>query len=273
MYTHYLITRFNVKVTHFGPESMDSPPMDPSWLSKRLNLFIKYCAPSVLAQTNKNFKWLIYFDPDTSTSVLDKINFLKKSEIDTEFIFTANFAAMLEDLVQKIKKASTPFVINTRLDNDDVISNVFINDIQNAAHPQHNLIINFTRGFEYNILNRILTKWNERFQNQFISIIESRDASDIKSIYGFPHWRPPANATILNIYDKPYWIYLGHALNYSRLAIAGIPLFIKPEELKLFPANEGSIRISVLNTMKYAISWLPRVIRRRLKSKMQTRKN
>lgn len=272
MYTHYLITRFNVKVTHYGPESMDSPAMDSTWLAARLNLFLNYCAPSVLEQTNKKFKWLIYFDPGTPIAILDKIQFLKKSEIVTEFILIPDYTAMLEDLVKKIKKAPTPFVITTRLDNDDVISNVFINDIQNAARPQHNLIINFTMGYEYNLLKRILTKWNARFQNQFITIIEARDAPDIQSIYGFPHWRPPVNATILNIRGKSYWIYIGHELNYSGLAMTGIPIFIKPEEFKLFPANAGSIRISILNTLRYAMSWLPRVIRRRLKSKMQTRK-
>lgn len=267
MFIHYLVTRFNIKVTHFGPEQMNSPELDLQWHIKRLDIFLQFCSPSVLEQTNRKFTWLIYFDPETPPGILEQIQFLRNSDIKTEFIFIEDFSGMLEDLNQRIKSSSAPFVITTRLDNDDVIANSFIDDIQISFIPQHATIINFTMGYEYNIRKKILTKWNTRLKNQFISIIEKRDAQDVKSIYGFPHWRLPMNSTIINVASQPNWIYLGHQLNYSGLPVTGIPFFKKPEELKRFPSSIREIPLSFTQTMFYTFTWLPRVIKRRLKKR------
>jgi hypothetical protein len=273
MFIHYLVTRFNIKVTHFGPEQMNSPEMDLDWLNKRLDLFLKFCAPSVLEQTNNKFTWLIYFDPATPQSILEKIQFLKTNIIQTEFIFIGNYEMMIEDLKQRIKNTPASFVITSRLDNDDVISNSFIDDIQKSFVPRHDTIINFMMGYEYNIRKHILTKWNARSKNQFISIIEERDALEVKSIYGFPHWRLPVNSAIINIISQPNWIYLGHNLNHSSLPVTGIPLYQKPEGLKRFPYSIRKVPISFTQTMLYSFAWLPRVIKRRFKKENKTVEN
>src|SRR5687768_2976076 len=128
MFTHYLITRFNIRVSDRGPEHMNSPEMDLNWLTDRLHLFLKYCVPSVLEQVNKNFTWLIYLDHHTPRSILDQINFLCESAISTELIFIDDYSNLLKDLKEKIKQANSPYVITSRLDNDDIISRSFIND-------------------------------------------------------------------------------------------------------------------------------------------------
>src|SRR5688500_283747 len=266
MFTHYLITRFNIRVSDRGPEHMHSPEMDLKWLTERLHLFLQYCVPSVLEQVNKNFTWLIYLDRHTPVSILKQINFLNESEVSTEIIFIDDYDNLVQDLVRKIKQANSPYVITSRLDNDDSISRSFINDIQRAFRPLNGMIINFPKGYEYNIQQRVFTKWNRRFKNQFMSLIESCDADDVQSVYGFPHWKVPPTSSIVNIEQKPNWIYLGHHLNYSNLPITGIPLFVKPGELKLFPQAIRQAPISISNTLKYTLTWLPRVMKRRWKN-------
>lgn len=266
MFTHYLITRFNIKVAHYGPERMNSPEMDLEWLSIRLELFLKYCAPSVLEQSNKQFLWLIYLDPETPKTIQEKLDFLK-AEMKMEFRYVADYPMMMNDILQMIKSVSTPYVITSRLDNDDIISKYFIQDVQAAFKPQHQLIINFTKGFEYSFLINVLIKWNVRYKNQFISLIEDRNAPDVQSIYGFPHWRPPVKSTIVNITGKPYWIHVKHELNHSGSVISGIPCFLKPAALKVFPETVRKIQVSMIQTFKYSLQWFPQMVKRRLKFK------
>lgn len=266
MFTHYLVTRFNIRISGYGPESMNSPEMNTEWLTERLRLFLKYCAPSVMEQTNKHFTWLIYLDHGTPQNITERIQFPEKDKITAELVFSKDFSMMLQDLVQKIKNSTTPYVITSRLDNDDIISKYFIDDIQRAFQPHHGMIINFTRGYEFNLRKHVLTKWNARFKNQFISIIEKRESNDIKSIYGFPHWRDPADSSILNIAGQPYWIYIGHQLNHSGLPITGIPFFSRPNDLNLFPVSIREIRLSFPQTIWYTLKWLPKVFRRRWKA-------
>lgn len=268
MFTHYLITRFNIQVSNQGPETMDSPDMNLEWLTERLQLFIKYCAPSVLEQTNFNFTWIIYFHPDTPSTILKQLD-LPSANFTTEIAFTKDYSSMMEDIVAKIKSATSPFVITSRLDNDDIIGRYFIRDIQNAFSPKHSTIINFTTGFEYSFLDGVLKKWNTRFNNQFTSIIEKKDDPEIHSIYGFPHWRLPQNATVINLDGQSSWMYLRHNLNYSGSVITGIPVFLKSKELQMFPASVREIPTSLINTLNYTVKWLPQVLRRRIKARFK----
>ena len=44
---------------------------DLNWLKHRYYLFETFCFPSILSQTNKNFKWLVFFDKDTPSEYVD----------------------------------------------------------------------------------------------------------------------------------------------------------------------------------------------------------
>ncbi len=62
-YRHIILTRFNLQ---YDPDS--TLHIQPAWLDNRLALFERYCLPSVIQQTCKDFTWLILADrqtPDT----------------------------------------------------------------------------------------------------------------------------------------------------------------------------------------------------------------
>lgn len=261
LYNHFLITRFNIKVSGLGPEGLDSLSVDEHWFEKRMKLFEMHCSPSVLAQTNVNFTWLIYVDPATN---LSRFTFLKDSPIAFELIFVVDFPAMKEDIISRIRAASSPYVITSRMDNDDVISSMYIETIHDAFQPKDKLIINLNSGFDYHSRLQMLTKWNKRFRNGFMSLIEASNASTIYSVYGFPHWRPPAEATIHNCEGPPYWIYWRHEVNYSEQEMKGIPVFFKPD-MAAFPPAVQAIPISLKNTTRYFLQWLPGMMKRRLR--------
>lgn len=60
---HFILTRFNLNLWH--KDKNDNEINRNEWLAYRLNLFETYCLPSVVAQTEQNFKWIILVDKET----------------------------------------------------------------------------------------------------------------------------------------------------------------------------------------------------------------
>lgn len=265
-FTHLLITRFNIRVAGYGPERMESPSMTEEWLEERFSLFTRFCAPSVVAQTEKNFIWLWYLAPETPVGFIQRITSFPLASVEVDIRYVRDYSDMLHDTQQYIRRLHTPFVITTRLDNDDIISQDFIARVQSSFLPQERTIINFLAGYEYGSRDHVLKRWNVRYMNQFISLIESTQAVDLLTIYQFPHWKIPARANIVNIGGSPYWIYLRHALNYSEQKINAIPVFRKSSPLARFPAFRADVPISFLHTLRYAIAWFPHMVTRRIRN-------
>jgi len=131
------------------------------------------------------------------------------------------------------------------------------------------MMINFTAGFEYSILDCVLRKWNLRFNNPFSSLIEDKDSPSILSIYGFAHWQIPRSVQMVNVRGDSYWMYLRHELNYSGSVYTGIPIFFKLKQLDMFPDSVRSIPISWKNTINYSFGWFPKMIKRRSKNSLK----
>ncbi|MCU1424755.1 MAG: hypothetical protein JWM51_1046, partial [Microbacteriaceae bacterium] len=66
---HVLLTRFNLPSA--GVESLIRA--QEGWLRTRVELFERYCVPSVLAQTSSSYRWLIYFDPESPQWLKDRV--------------------------------------------------------------------------------------------------------------------------------------------------------------------------------------------------------
>lgn len=64
-----LLTRFNIRTPGVGYTEDQSP----QWLEERIELFAKYCVPSVAAQSEEDFGWLIFCDENTAPEDLDRI--------------------------------------------------------------------------------------------------------------------------------------------------------------------------------------------------------
>lgn len=68
--THQLLlTRFNIRTSGVGYSEEQSP----DWLEERFDLFGRYCAPSIAAQTEEDFDWIIFCDEHTPPEILERI--------------------------------------------------------------------------------------------------------------------------------------------------------------------------------------------------------
>ncbi|MEC4887300.1 MAG: glycosyltransferase, partial [Scytonema sp. PMC 1070.18] len=143
LFEHLIITRFNVTVDFSKPRV----GIDSEWLTHRFRLFENFCYPSIHAQSNQNFKWLIYFDQETPEYFKNKIkeyaewsNFIP-IYIKNRFTNEINRENVLNYL------NGVEYLITTRLDNDDAVSKDFIQEIQNKFQKQEFEFMNFTNGY------------------------------------------------------------------------------------------------------------------------------
>ena len=70
---HVLLTVFNCARSYTPAPKFDSIRSQPGWMELRLDLFERYCLPTVLAQSNVNFTWMLYFDRNTSEHHLERV--------------------------------------------------------------------------------------------------------------------------------------------------------------------------------------------------------
>ena len=61
LFDHFVLTRFAEDVFKQSRKIKVE-----EWLNNRIKLFEKFCLPSIMNQTNKNFKWLLFIDKNLS---------------------------------------------------------------------------------------------------------------------------------------------------------------------------------------------------------------
>jgi hypothetical protein len=212
MFIHFLLTRFNLKIPEWE-KTRDNKPIDERWLEHRFNLFDNYCFPSVKNQSNKNFKWLVFFDIDTPKKYFDKIK--SYSETFGNFIplFTSNtlFKTKLSETINRFLNDEITHIITTRLDNDDAIHINFIDKIQSCFNYQDFCVVDIVNGYRYNIEKKPELAIKKNFSNNpFISLIEL--VGSYKTIYSRMHasWESEKQRIILN---EKLWLQIIHVNN------------------------------------------------------------
>lgn len=245
---HFLLTRFNLKINGIDAST------NTVWLADRFHLFEKFCLPSVLSQTNHNFIWIFFFDKDTPepfrtkalslTSVSDKIKILF---IDGFKELNTNHSTLISPYI------TDKYIITTRLDNDDIIHQDFIETIQKLALLKHNQVIDLRKGYQ-------MIQQNERYSfrlltnqfNAFISVVE--DSSMYKTVLSreHPQWRTERNIVIHN--KKRLWIEFVHSKNITNAVRSYIPSVYRINfhdfALKKLNVTSNKMVIAIINIIK-----------------------
>src|SRR5437868_2579387 len=69
-FCHLLLTQFNV--AQIPSEAKKSTDLD--WLKHRFDLFERYCYPTVRAQVNATFRWLVFLNVRTPDVFKDRVS-------------------------------------------------------------------------------------------------------------------------------------------------------------------------------------------------------
>ncbi|MCU4176868.1 glycosyltransferase [Carboxylicivirga sp. N1Y90] len=259
MFKHFLITRFNLRNFPLGEKKQDEWVQ---WTRDRISLFDKYCLPSLSNQSNKDFKWFIYFDtqtPDEFTDYINKLNgfeFIKVCYSDGMDSFDKVY---IEDIKNNIGDSSWAMI--SRIDNDDCFDSAAIERIQESFVKKDGHLISLASGYTLDLKKNILSHYFYPM-SPFLTIIESTTKKNIKGVFCKPHssWNElrlfmykevfGLNKQSTFILDKPYWLQIVHDDNVSNSFKRGFPV-LKSINLASFGINAITKKQSVLNISGY----------------------
>ena len=128
---HVIITRFSF---HLNPQKPDPNLLSTERLTRRFELFETFCYPSIMSQTNRDFVWMILIDPALPEPFRERLERLsaKMPLIQTYVIpWTHEYRLHHPPSIQKVLPLDITYLITTRLDDDDALSQSFVETVRN----------------------------------------------------------------------------------------------------------------------------------------------
>ena len=216
-YSHFIITRFSFRFKITDPVGN---LFKDDRMNRRFDLFEAFCFPSIIKQSNPNFYWIIVTDLLLPNKYMNKLNYLIAKFYNSDdykthgprqiFVHKWNYQYTMSDplwINNQILPITTKYLITTRFDDDDSLSNKFTQLIADELSTQiHGFrLISYQQGFYWYPHPNLEYGLYKSSTRPFIAI----------------------GLTLIVEYNKyPLTIYFG---NHTRLAY-----FIKnPEEHKL----------------------------------------
>src|SRR5262245_39376143 len=123
IFSHILLTRFNVSC-EWGRGIV--PGVE--WMKRRFQLFETFTIPSLQSQTNRNFKWLVFFHVSTPDEFRTKIaDLARRGDFIARYVDRINLcdpfpAHGIMPFIEAARDEDSEFLITSRIDNDDAIS-------------------------------------------------------------------------------------------------------------------------------------------------------
>ena len=211
MFEHFLITRFNLRNPRWTSSRSQHPALSEAWLQDRFGLFEQYCLPSVTAQTEPGFTWLVYFDTETPPQWRPQIE--SYGQICQQFqpVFVDGMAAFLGDVQARIAASTAPYLITSRLDNDDCVSSDFIARVQAQFAPTDFLALDFIDGYMLEIAPVLRLGRTVNAYNPFVSLIE-RNREPL-SVWHKDHAQWKREPRLRRIRGQRIWLTVIHREN------------------------------------------------------------
>ena len=251
-FTHYLVTRFNVPLESWLKDKSRGHRADAKWFSHRIDLFSTIFVPSVAAQVNKNFQWILYCDTATDQEQVFQLKRILQPLSNASLRFATDKDSLLEDLRNVLREAPTPFVATSRLDNDDAIGPGYISILQKSFSEENNLLFNFRTGLYYDLNRHILTRMQSEIPNAYTTLLEKKDPGELLTIYAFHHTDLPTHVKLHPLDEEDQWLKIIHDRNVKS-TLKGKPIFKWPANFASILPNK-QLPISVGSSILYAIN-------------------
>jgi hypothetical protein len=210
---HFIITRFNVNIY-----PIDFPKrLENTWLSLRLDLFQRYCFPTILAQQEQDFTWLVLFDEQTPTHFRKIIATYAKYK-NLIPVYCGEYDTIIPCVTDQMQTLApgVEWFVTTRLDSDDALSVGFVHCLQEIVRSlgeerlksSDTLYINFPNGLqlcdgEYYDFRDVT--------NAFVSLVERR--AHPHTVFWVDHPSIHDVAPVVQAETKPLWMQIVHDMN------------------------------------------------------------
>lgn len=253
MYKYLLLTRFNV----FYQTKIKNRGYDPEvWLSERLDIFLKFCFPSILNQSEKNFTWFFYIDANTPSHIRERLEhafnphsfIILLSQHYEDFTLSSSLNEEIEFYLGK----SFDYLISSRVDSDDMLHKDYFFNLREYFNYQENQAINFTNGMVYDINSGVVSEMSHKY-NAFISLIERRKEVGFYTVYHKIHTDYKYDTNLLNVkINAPMWCVVIHNLNDST-GFYGRVVKFRQADLNFLFGFSGQIKPSYLDLFRFSI--------------------
>lgn len=255
-FVHFVITRMNIKWKY--PADVAHMEKNDKWLENRLELFKRFCFPSIMQQTCTNFTWLLYLDVDTPVTVrvqLENLVNQKSTEIEVLLRYVEDYDAMIRDVGELVSgRGQAPRVLTTRIDNDDAFHFGAIAAIQEAAahhlacSEARQFAINLCRGYDIGIEHPDTSHNIQLFRtqlpvNMFVSLMERDTQVCIRTVYFCQHIHMHLQGfPVYEVAKGAYWLRVIHGGNVANTSSPGVPLW-----------NVACLQEFALDTAEFAV--------------------
>ena len=208
---HVLVTRFNVPlVLDISPRAQPvNRGLSAEWLEHRFGLFERFCLPSVRTQTCQKFTWLVWFDEKTPAPFRERIEKHAATWPVLRPCFVPNFdtSRLLQEITRECA-APEPWLLTTRLDNDDAIATDFMATVQKHVSPAQRNVINFPLGFSWSDGRVYLDRQRS---NPFTTLVERAEGA--MTIFSSDHRYLEKVAELKQVKAPPMWMQVIHDRN------------------------------------------------------------
>lgn len=213
MFNHLLVTRFNLRNPEWDVTKNNEKLLTNDWMEERMWFFENFCFPTILAQTNQNFEWLLYFDITTPEKFKTRISELIQNQLNFKVFYIDGMPQFYDELKKYISAVPNkkPYLITSRIDNDDSVHKDFINEIQLQFKQQDYLVLDIIKGYSLQIRPTVMLGKKEHIFNPFMSLIEKND--DPKTIWYYHHNMWKKETRIKQVNHKRLWIAVIHEKN------------------------------------------------------------
>jgi N-acetylglucosaminyl-diphospho-decaprenol L-rhamnosyltransferase len=203
---HVVLTRFNLPSQ--GVESLIRAK--EGWLRERVELFERYCLPSLVNQTTKDFRWIVYLDPESPDWLLDRMAVHARNGVLVPVLReSVSTSELLED-IRGVVAREEPVLITTNVDNDDGVAKDFLERIQAVPHQDGRVAVYVTEGLVRSSTRLYRLTYA---RNAFNSVRESW--SEPVTSWSEWHTELGEKMPVIEIGRDPGWLQVIHGANVS----------------------------------------------------------
>lgn len=143
--SHIIFTRFNVRSGGKEKSIRDKT----GWLKERYELFDIYCFPSVAAQSQTDFIWIVFFDDQTPEEYVKQNEIYHLKFPNFHPVYVSEWTTeIVRGKLQEVIPDGAEWLLTTRLDNDDGLHKDFIKTLR-ASSFTDKTYFNFPDGLTY----------------------------------------------------------------------------------------------------------------------------
>lgn len=228
---HILITKFALRFAEDNPRRRYEKA---GWVDYRMELFKRYCLPSVEAQTFQDFDWYILVNHDFPGLTAEHCNELQRLGQKRGRTWIRGLSAPWNESQPEIgsmlnEHYQGQWVCSTRLDSDDMLQRSFFEVLNWNTQQEKEMWLSFRYGY---MVKGDYAAPRTYEVNPFLSYVEF--ANPFKSVYNVSHIAANRSSTPFKVLPVVGWAQVDHGDNIKNHAKAKVSDF----EEKKIPLSE-----------------------------------